>query len=153
MDKGTSPQWPMFVVFDLDGTLADGSHREHWITRPVGQKDWRNYFAECDRDRPHSGIVTVFRALRAAGHRVEIWTGRSAEVADKTEAWLREHGLDGVPIKSRAEGDHTADDELKRQWLHEASRKPNLVFEDRARVVAMWRAEGIPCCQVAPGDF
>ena len=146
-------QFPLFIVFDLDGTLADGAHREHWITREAGKKDWRSYFAACDRDLPHSGIVAVFRAMKAAGHDVEIWTGRSAEVADKTEAWLRHHGLDGVPIKSRLEGDHTADDELKRQWLREASRKPNLVFEDRARVVAMWRSEGIPCCQVAAGDF
>ena len=27
------------------------------------------------------------------------------------------------------------------------------VFEDRDRVVAMWRDAGVPCFQVAPGDF
>lgn len=26
-------------------------------------------------------------------------------------------------------------------------------YDDRDRVVVMWRAEGIPCFQVAPGDF
>lgn len=146
-------KWPLFVVFDLDGTLANGEHREHWINRPVGEKDWRNYFADCGRDLPKRPVVETFRALRAAGHHIEIWTGRSAEVSDKTEAWLKEHGLDGVPIRARAEGDHTADADLKKMWLAEASRKPDMVFEDRARVVAMWRAEGITCCQVAPGDF
>lgn len=144
---------PMLVIFDLDGTLADGTHREHYVTRPVGEKNWKSYFAECDKDSPKLGIVKTFRALKAAGHDVEIWTGRSDEVADKTSAWLSEHGLDGVPIRSRAAGDHTPDDELKRAWLHERGRVPSLVFEDRARVVAMWRSEGITCCQVEPGDF
>lgn len=31
----------MFVVFDLDGTLADLEHRKHLI----GAKDWRGFFA------------------------------------------------------------------------------------------------------------
>lgn len=146
-------EFPMFVVFDLDGTLADGAHREHYVTRPVGEKDWRRYFAACYGDKPKRPIVDTLRALKAAGHDVEIWTGRSNEVADKTTKWLADHGLDGIPMRSRANGDHTADDVLKAQWLDECSRKPNLVFEDRARVVAMWRERGITCCQVAPGDF
>ena len=31
--------------------------------------------------------------------------------------------------------------------------RPTLVFDDRDRVVAVWRKHGIRCCQVAPGDF
>ncbi len=145
--------YPMFVVFDLDGTLADGTHREHYVTRPVGEKDWRAYFADCDRDEPKRPIIDTLRALKAAGHQIEIWTGRSDEVADKTAAWLQRHGLDGFPMRARAAGDHTADHDLKASWLAQCSRKPNLVFEDRARVVSMWREAGITCCQVAPGDF
>jgi hypothetical protein len=30
---------------------------------------------------------------------------------------------------------------------------PIMAFDDRARVVKMWRDNGVPCCQVAPGDF
>jgi hypothetical protein len=37
--------------------------------------------------------------------------------------------------------------------LAKASRKPDLIFEDRASVVAMWRSQGVVCAQVAPGDF
>lgn len=145
--------FPMLIIFDLDGTLSDGKHREHYVTRPVGEKDWRAYFAACDDDRPIFPIVTALRAFVTAGHDVEIWTGRSDEVADKTAAWLEKHGLKGIPMRSRAHGDHTPDDELKASWLIECSRKPNLIFEDRARVVAMWRSHGIVCCQVAPGEF
>ena len=30
---------------------------------------------------------------------------------------------------------------------------PIIAFDDRDRVVAAWRSAGIPCLQVAPGDF
>lgn len=32
----------MFIVFDLDGTLADCEHRIHHITKEP--KDWRAFF-------------------------------------------------------------------------------------------------------------
>lgn len=28
-----------------------------------------------------------------------------------------------------------------------------MVFDDRDKVVAMWRRQGLTCLQVAPGDF
>lgn len=145
--------FPMFVVFDLDGTLALNDHRNHFIEREVGQKDWRSYFAACDRDEPCLALVRTLTALTMAGHDVEIWTGRSAEVADKTTTWLAANGLGHVRLRSREIGDHRADTVLKEEWLAASSRKPDLVFEDRASVVAMWRSRGILCAQVAPGEF
>jgi phosphoglycolate phosphatase-like HAD superfamily hydrolase len=141
----------MFVVFDLDGTLANTDHRAHFLDGTDGKKDWRGFYAACDQDAPHWPIVHTLHALANANHRVEIWSGRSDEVRDKTEAWLREHFLNDIPLRMRAEGDYTADDVLKRGWL--ANGKPDLIFDDRDKVVAMWRAQGIPCCQVAPGNF
>ena len=143
----------MFAIFDLDGTLALNEHRQHFVDRPVGEKDWRGFFAACDKDIPNQPIIRVLLALDAIGERVEIWSGRSAEVNDKTERWLAEQGLAHVPRKMRAEGDHTPDHELKAQWLAEADQKPTIVFDDRASVVQMWREHGIVCAQVAPGDF
>lgn len=48
----------------------------------------------------------------------------------------------------RAEGDSTPDVVLKRFWLSQAEVRPDLVYDDRQRVVDMWRAEGVPCFQV-----
>ena len=92
-------------------------------------------------------------ALWTTGADVEIWSGRSGEVADKTAAWLASHGLGHIPIKMRAEGDHRHDTVLKAEWLDACDVKPSLIFEDRSRVVEMWRSRGIVCCQVAPGEF
>jgi hypothetical protein len=141
----------MFVVFDLDGTLALTEHREHFLKREP--KDWRGFYAACDGDQPCEPLVSVLWGLVTGGHRVEIWSGRSDEVADKTSAWLEQHGLDCVPIRMRPEGDHQPDTKLKAAWLDAEPGAPDLVFEDRASMVAMYRDRGIRCVQVAPGDF
>lgn len=144
----------MFVVFDLDGTLALNEHRQHHVEKPAGEKkDWKAFYEACDKDELYWQIALVLRAMRDFGHEVEIWSGRSAEVLGKSMAWLYRYELDHVPFRCRAEGDHTPDHELKKKWLDEAPKKPDLVFDDRASVVAMWRENGIACCQVAPGNF
>lgn len=141
----------MFIVFDLDGTLALNEHRQHFMTGET--KDWRGFYAACDGDKPCEPLISVLWGLVTGGHRVEIWSGRSDEVADKTDAWLEAHGLDCVPIKMRPERDHQPDTKLKAAWLAAEPQKPDLVFEDRASMVAMWRSHGIVCAQVASGDF
>ena len=52
--------------------------------------------------------------------------------------------------------DDYRDDVIVKQELLTQIRKvwnPILVFDDRQRVVDMWRSEGLICCQVARGDF
>ena len=176
----------MKIVFDLDGTLADGAHREHLIRGET--KDWDAYFAASDRDTGLPGLE-VLRSLWYAPaaiertgpkeHQIEIWPGRGegpgGAVRQKTLTWIRDRvhvglrdappaqffnaGLRGevhVGLRMRGHTDYTPDDQLKRGWLKQARAAgltPDLVFDDRDRVVAMWREEGIPCFQVAPGAF
>ena len=102
----------MFVVFDLDGTLALNEHRQHFVQRPVGEKDWRSFFAACDEDMLFWQVARMLQVLDATGNHVEIWSSRSSEVIDKTKAWLATHGLAHVPFRFREEGDHTPDHEL-----------------------------------------
>lgn len=140
----------MFIIFDLDGTLADIGHRLAHLQKDP--KDWDRFYNECPNDQPIEVGLEVLRTLRYR-HYVQIWTGRSERIRDLTIAWLKSYGIEYVPLIMRAEGDHRPDHVLKQEWLHSCVKKPDLVFEDRASVVAMWRAEGIPCFQVAPGDF
>jgi hypothetical protein len=141
----------MRVIFDLDGTLANADHRAHHLTGEV--KDWRAFYAECAADEPVRPLILIAQTLAVFNWEVHIWTGRSAEVADKTEVWLAAQGLDDFSLRMRAIGDHRPDTKLKAGWLAECGWVPDLVFEERSSVVAMWRAHGILCAQVAPGDF
>lgn len=142
----------MFFVFDLDGTLALIDHRKHLLEGK--KKDWPAFFHACNKDMPNEPVIATFKALVAAGHRVEIWSGRSDIVRRETETWLEAQGISASHLKHmRADKDYTPDDILKRNWLLVEKDKPAAIFDDRNKVVAMWREESIPCFQVAPGDF
>ncbi|MBB4660019.1 HAD family hydrolase [Parvularcula dongshanensis] len=141
----------LLVVFDLDGTLADVEHRRHHVTG--GNRRWDAFFAAAKDDPPVAAVIAAFHAMKAAGHEVQVWSGRSDAVRADTEAWLERHGLQPDRLIMRRARDNTPDDVLKESWLDAADRKPDLVFDDRDKVVAMWRRRGVPCFQVAPGDF
>lgn len=152
---------PLYI-FDLDGTLALIDHRRHIIEDPSrDDTKWRRFYAACDKDQPNESVIRVMESLRRFAD-VWIFSGRSAEVRDKTVAWLTQHtsflshDLDTV-LMMRAEGDYTADDVLKKQWLDamlvDDRRRLAATFDDRDRVVKMWRDHGITCFQVAPGEF
>ena len=149
----------MNIIFDLDGTLADINHRVHHLQDPT---DWGAFFSAPARDRPITAIMNIFRAMQMVGHHVEVWTARSEGVGmvgrRQARQWLQDYGLYPAHMRMRKAGDERKDYRLKRRWLqhvrtYDRRQVPDLVFEDRSRVVAMWRAEGIPCCQVADGDF
>lgn len=138
----------MFYVFDLDGTLADCAHRRHLAD--VG--DWRGFFAACVDDPPIMPAIRLLKTLLKAGHRVEVWSGRSDEVRSETRQWLQiECGFSG-PLIMRTAGDKRPDEEVKLGFLRMTD-MPDIIFDDRRRVVEMWRREGLTCFQVAEGEF
>ena len=149
----------MFVIFDLDGTLAIDKHREHFLLLP--EKDWDAYFDACDGDDPNRPILDVVNLFRQCNelsekHRVEIWTGRNERVRDKTIAWLKAHDVSYDALRMRGADDFRKDTEVKGDWLASCraeGRVPDIVFDDRNSVVNWWREQGITCCQVAEGDF
>lgn len=147
---------PLYI-FDLDGTLALTEHRQHLVQ--CEKPDWRAFFAACVNDKPNMPAITTLMILLRAGADIEVWSGRSDEVREQTEAWLGQFGLGvlSAPVRMRATGDFTPDDQLKKQWLDAMPIDDRLrlvaVFDDRDKVVAMWRASGVPCFQVAPGAF
>lgn len=100
--------------------------------------------------------------LLAQGAEIWVFSGRSDRVQRKTILWLMQNTL--LPpstiydiLVMRPEGDHRPDDELKQVFvdnmLHEDRDRLVAVFDDRKRVVDMWRKNGIACFQVADGDF
>ncbi|WP_244818602.1 hypothetical protein [Caballeronia sp. Lep1P3] len=143
------------VLFDLDGTIGLIQHREHFIQGK--RRNWRAFFAACGDDLPNTPVIETLHA-HAARRQIWIASGRSDEVRAETEAWLDLHvGMQHIEkILMRRAGDRQADDRLKRGWLLDGSiprERILCVYDDRQRVVDMWRSEGLACFQVAPGDF
>lgn len=152
---------PLYI-FDLDGTLALTEHRQHILDDKENPNRWRDFFRACVNDSPNWPVISTFNALLKSGAELRIWSGRSAEVMNETLAWIHQYVTDGeiaeeVQLAMRREGDFTPDEDLKRGWLHSLNeydrRRLVAIFDDRQKVVDMWRSEGVACFQVAPGGF
>ena len=140
----------MNVVFDLDGTLSDAAHRVRFLQQKP--KDWEAWHKACIDDAPMTAPIKVYKALRSRGHFMQIWTGRSESVRDLTIEWLNRHYIRYRRLLMRPEGDHSHDTKLKEYWMHRYG-TPDLVFEDRNRMVESYRKLNVTCFQVAEGDF
>jgi phosphoglycolate phosphatase-like HAD superfamily hydrolase len=146
----------MIYIFDIDGTLADISHRLEFIQHEP--KDWRKFFAACDDDDPIWPVIHTLDALHDHGHVILLISGRSDEVRYKTADWMRNHNVRYHEMYMRKEGDHREDSVVKAELLEKAKTDWKAfgiagVFEDRKQVVDMYRSKGLRVFQVADGNF
>lgn len=141
-------QYTDIIIFDLDGVLASGTHREHLLQKTP--KDWDGYFERCGEDEPIAWGITMLNMFMSRGHGVSIWTGRPERTRAKTLAWLDAPGrLTGVPnVRMRANDDYRPAAQVKHGWLLRMPVKPILAIEDTPAVVEMWRTNGVPVLEV-----
>ena len=157
-------------IFDIDGTLADNGHRAHFIRQEP--KDWDSFYDinRVLKDKPIPHMVSLARTLHYADKAIVFSTGRPERLRLPTVKWLYYHVI-GDPYKTpwlserlymrpnqmADHGpDHREDYVVKRELLRKIvwdGFTPIMAFDDRLQVVNMWRAEGIPCAQVAEGNF
>jgi hypothetical protein len=137
----------MLVVFDIDGTVADIDHRLHHIkSKP---KNWAAFDAAAKNDVVIKATRNLyFSLLYDSGHDLVFATGRNERNRKQTESWLAANGFKGyVKLYMRNATDFRQDSLVKQDMLNliiaEFGKKPDLVFEDRTRVVKMWRDNGI----------
>ncbi|WP_275272314.1 hypothetical protein [Limnobacter sp. P1] len=125
------------------------------------QPNWPEFYRLCVNDTPKWPVINTMIALARQGADVWIWSGRSAEVMNETREWLQRYipgdELEEVELCMRREGDYTPDEQLKAGWYDALTeydqRRLVAIFDDRQKVVDMWRSKGLTCFQVAPGNF
>jgi len=125
------------------------------------EPDWKSFYESCDIDKPIDPVIELLKKFIKEERRVQIWSGRCESVREKTEEWLEKHISINLlycfggynSLKMRPIGDYTPDDVLKEKWLDETlsqGKKIDFVFDDRPKVIRMWRRRGIfvfNCCQ------
>lgn len=182
------------IIFDLDGTLADCSHRRHFVDPRYCKEckrfldesirydlgwhcyypcdsvthkddlenfkpDWKRFYEACDEDKPIQPVIDIYKKIAESwdATSIRIWSGRCDSVRNKTQEWLIK-SLSPISmrkwnknvwekcLKMRPAGDSTPDDIIKERWLDEAlaqGKKIDFVFDDRPKVIRMWRRRGI----------
>ena len=157
----------MRAVFDVDGTLADCSHRLHHIQGPDGDpnrhKDWEGFYKNMEYDLPILPICNLYKALSRDGWWLEIWTGRQEKYQKQTFEWMHCQALP-LPhrIRMRPDNDYIQDNRLKLSWYKEykegLKKFPNstriqFIVEDRPRIVRALREAGATVLAVADKEF
>lgn len=141
------------VIFDIDGTLADNSHRQHLVqTRP---KNWKAYNELMHLDAPVYKIIRLINIFRES-HSIILCTGRNISYRQTTTRWLNRYNIRWEELYMRPDNDFRADDVIKEEMLkqiREAGYDPEYAIDDRNSVVAMWRRNGLICLQGKEGDF
>ena len=80
----------MIAVFDIDGVLADATHRQHHLAaRP---KDWDAFFGEVGADPVIEAGVRRYLE-EATRHEVVLMSGRPERTRRDTREWLTRNGL------------------------------------------------------------
>ena len=149
----------MIAIFDADGTLMLNQHRQHFLEEKP--PNWKKFNATCGYDAPNIPIINLWHTL----HHWErfILSGRSEDMKFDTIDWLGRHDIeDWDGLYMRRKGDSRDDTIVKKELFLELKRdnleitfknEDFIIFDDRQKVVDMWREMGLTCCQVAKGDF
>ena len=138
---------PLAIIVDIDGTIADrGSNPK--VRSPY---DWMRV----DEDYPVWTVIDCV-AKYAVDHEIIYMSGRDAVCRDLTVEWLDKYTLPAGPLHMRAKDDMRKDSIVKLELFDKFVRpyyNVEVVLDDRAQVVKMWRSIGLTVFQVAPGEF
>lgn len=169
------PQWTYnsspWVIFDLDGTLADITHRLHYIKAPEFdaktmtpfdvdrivdfKPNWDSFNMACLGDSLKNDIYNLLLTVQHIGKRVAIFSGRSELAKERTVEWLKRCGIKYDLLCMRQPKDYRSDTEIKKEMFEKHFNKKDIWFivDDRDKVVNMWRELGLTCLQCQKGDY
>lgn len=136
---------PKAIIVDLDGTCAHMDDKR-------GPFEW----LKVDCDRPDEHVLNIVRTL-STKYKVLFVTGRDAAALPLTKQWLDVYyGQPYEAIWSRPANDFRKDNLIKKEIYENHIKNKyyiECVLDDRNQVVKEWRAMGLKCFQVEPGDF
>jgi len=134
---------PQAYVFDIDGTLAIRGNRSPF--------DWGKVLD----DIPNCSVCSTYRSLEDNYANMIICSGRDEVCRPDTEKWLSKFNIKYKKLYMRASNDNRPDWIVKEEFWRDIAQNYFIeaMFDDRNQVVDHARAVGLPCFQVAPGNF
>ena len=146
------------IVFDLDGTLRDGTHRAHLVPKENLDRteSWDAFNRACGKDVPIMDNIRLLRSLSQT-HSIIILTSCCNVAHWETYDWLERHEVPYYDLIMRPTDDHRPDTVFKESWLRRIGfDRIVCCFEDNFRVAKHIRSLGLTCHVVRhydnPGD-
>jgi LNS2 (Lipin/Ned1/Smp2). len=138
---------PKAFLCDIDGTIAHRGDRSPYDLTIV------------DQDTVDATMAIIITCLYRCGYTIVFTSGREETARELTHAWLLRHiDIMDFDLMMRVTGDDRQDAVVKKEMLDAAAAAYDIIgaFDDRNRVVDMWRANGIKTLQVCSreeGEF
>jgi hypothetical protein len=138
------------IIIDLDGTLAFRQDRHP------------HDFTKVDQDLPNKKLIDIIKSILNShiSLKAVFVSGRMESCREQTCLWLKKYCSElftnEPELYMREDNDFREDNVIKKELFHkliEPYYEVFLVFDDRNRVVEMWRSIGLTCYQVANGNF
>lgn len=131
-----------YVIVDIDWTIADLSHRLHYLeTRP---KNYDAFYDEVDKDLPIDKVIDIVRHL-SEKHFIIITSGRTNKTCDKTVARLKKYNVPYDALLMKQWHFIQTDIEAKKSIYEKCLKDKKIIMsiDDRPSIVALWRSFGI----------
>lgn len=142
-----------FILCDLDGTLCDIKHRLKYARGE--EKNWDKFFAGVPDDTLREDVAQ--KLVSACGDfnaRVILVSARPERCRKDTEEWLAKQGVSGHYMLFMRGGHDKRDDTIvKKEFYEKYLKHLNIVkvFDDRPKVIRMWRELGLDVEDVGEG--
>jgi len=130
------------VICDLDGTLCDGTHREHFLQSE--KKNWYAYFLAMGDDSPIDFVIQWVKEL-AKDYTICIVSGRPDTYQTLTISWLDKYAIPYDYLFMRRGSDSRPDVNVKSDILAKMPKEQIfLAIDDRPIVIRdCWRKNGV----------
>jgi predicted kinase len=142
------------IICDIDGTIADLTHRLHYVWGDT--KDWPSFFDLVGQDKFRGGVwKDVIDDAFEHDAEVIFVSGRSDVTRDDTTIWLRQYtGLNSFKLIMRQSWDRRDDTVVKKEMYDKYLSRMRVVrvYDDRPRVIRMWRDLGLEVVNVGTGE-
>lgn len=154
-----SPTIERFIVIDIDGTIADSSHRQHYLeSNPA---NWNSFFSDSEilMDEPIYPVIDLCRSLVTVFRATPVFlTGRPEHTRRATTKWLSTHmGNDIVSnciLFMRPSENRKASYIFKQDYIQNLD-LPQVIccVEDNTKCGLAFKELGLQVLQVANHDY
>lgn len=164
------------VIFDIDDTLRDASHRmdirhkiedlknekskaqdateKEYLSRMIDEM-WQEFFIAGFDDTPKQDVIDICNMYYELGFEVRIRTGASAVYYDRTVKYLEDIGVNYHHLRMRKEGVRIPDFRLKPAWIskYDIGGSVLVSYDDRIPLNEGYQKKGVKTTILVDKEF
>lgn len=145
------------VICDIDGTIADATHRHHFVKVKEGEKkDWKSFFSYMADDPVRQDTQKILIDHFNKGKTIIFLSARPESYRDVTLRWLSQNFLTfAYTVIMRPDTDKRPDTEVKKDMFEKHfpdKEVVHVVYDDRPSVIRLWKEMGLNVVDVGLGE-